>query len=291
MLESLRVRSPWSQLAILLGLLGAAFILISIIMVASLMGSGINPAEADLSDPKILGTMKVMQGLSSIVIFLLPAILYAIICFERRPLFHLGLRSQQNLSFYTIAILVVFAAFPFVFWLGQLNQSIDVPQWVRTMEENAARQLEAFLRVNSTMDIVINVLLIALLPAFCEEILFRGALQGIIHQMVKHPWTAIIITAFLFSALHFQFQGLFPRMFLGVVLGALYYYSGSLWPCILAHFVNNAVQVIGVSQAPEYIEKNPTIPAYAGILSALVVAGLLYLYRRTAHHQNTARWH
>ncbi len=291
MLESLRVRSPWTQLAIFLGLLGGAFLLISFIMFGVLAQQDINPVDPDLTRPGVLSTMKLLQGLSSLVIFLLPAWLYARISFEDRPLYHLGLRRVAHLNQYIIAVLVIFAAFPLVFWLGELNQSFNLPEWMKGMEKNAAKQLEAFLKADGIGDIILNVFLIALLPAVCEEICFRGALQGIIHQMVRSPWLAIIITGFLFAALHFQFQGLLPRMFLGILLGALYWYSGSLWPSILAHFVNNATQVIAVSNAPEYIEKNPSVPAYAGIISAVVVAGLLYLYRRMSPQQNLNEWH
>ena len=69
-------------------------------------------------------------------------------------------------------------------------------------------------------------------------------------------------------------------MFLGVVLGALYWYSGSLWTSILAHFVNNGVQVVAVSYAPEYASENPSIPALPGIASGIVVFIILWVYRR-----------
>ena len=69
-------------------------------------------------------------------------------------------------------------------------------------------------------------------------------------------------------------------MFLGVVLGALYWYSGSLWPSIVAHFVNNAVQVVAVSYAPKYISENPGMPIYAGIMSGIAVFALVWYYQR-----------
>lgn len=273
-----RVRSPWSQLAIFLGLLGASFILVSIIMFAVVAAKDINAVDPDFSKPGVLATMKVLQGVSSLVIFLLPAYLFAVISFRDRPFYHLGLKPAQKTSMYYLAVLCIFAAFPFVFWLGELNQQIPMPEWMKGMEKNATRQLEAFLKADNWLDILINVALIAFLPAICEEICFRGALQRIMIQIARHPVLGIIITSILFSALHFQFQGFFPRMFLGIILGSLYWYSGSLWPSILAHFVNNATQVIAVSFAPEYVEENPSIPAYAGIISAIVVGVILYMY-------------
>ena len=53
-----------------------------------------------------------------------------------------------------------------------------------------------------------------------------------------------MIAAFLFSAMHVQFYGLIPRMFLGVLFGYLLVWSGSIWLPVLAHFVNNAAAVI-----------------------------------------------
>ncbi|RYY12106.1 MAG: CPBP family intramembrane metalloprotease, partial [Chitinophagaceae bacterium] len=96
----------------------------------------------------------------------------------------------------------------------------------------------------------------------------------------RAPWPGIVITAALFSALHFQFQGFLPRMFLGVLLGALYWFSGSLWTSILAHFVTNAVQVLAASYATKYISENPVVPIYLAVLSAVAVFGILRLYQR-----------
>jgi len=55
---------------------------------------------------------------------------------------------------------------------------------------------------------------------------------------------AIFIPAFLFSAFHLQFYGFFGRLFLGIILGYLFVWSGSLWVPIIVHFINNAMAVI-----------------------------------------------
>lgn len=76
-----------------------------------------------------------------------------------------------------------------------------------------------------------------------------------------------------------QFQGFLPRMFLGVILGAIYWYSGSLWPSILAHFVNNAIQVIAVSYSPEYIDKEPAVPVFVALVSGLLIWAILWMFK------------
>jgi membrane protease YdiL (CAAX protease family) len=87
----------------------------------------------------------------------------------------------------------------------------------------------------------------------------------------------------VFSALHLQFQGFLPRMFLGVILGALYWYSGSLWTSILAHFVNNAIQVIAVSYSPKYVNDNPSVPVLYALISGVAVFAILWGYKKYSH--------
>ena len=54
---------------------------------------------------------------------------------------------------------------------------------------------------------------------------------------------SIWLTALVFSAVHMQFLGFFPRLILGAVLGYMLVWSGSLWLPIVAHFTNNAFAV------------------------------------------------
>lgn len=91
--------------------------------------------------------------------------------------------------------------------------------------------------------LLFNLLIIALIPAVGEELTFRGVLQqGLSRRM--NPHVAIILAAAIFSFIHFQFYGFLPRMFLGILLGYMFYVSGSLWTSILMHFVNNGTAVV-----------------------------------------------
>ena len=212
----LRVSSPWSQLGIFLGLFGGAFVISSIVMAAVILGSGISIQDADNIDwskPELISTMKWIQGLSSILIFFLPAYIYARITFTHRPLYFLGLRNAEKNAMYGLAILCILLAFPFVIWLGEINQKIPLPEWMTALEKDTAKQMEALLKVNQPIDIFVNLIIIAVLPAVCEELCFRGALQRILIHCTRNAWVGIIITAILFSALHLQFQGFLPTMF------------------------------------------------------------------------------
>lgn len=80
-------------------------------------------------------------------------------------------------------------------------------------------------------------LIAALLPGLCEEVLFRGVLQGILSR--KGQWTGVVITAFLFAVFHLNPWNLLPAFFLGVVFSVLVVRNGSLIPAILAHIAAN----------------------------------------------------
>jgi membrane protease YdiL (CAAX protease family) len=130
------------------------------------------------------------------------------------------------------------------------------------------------------MGVLVNLFVIALLPAICEEACFRGALQPILIRLFKSPWAGIVLTAVVFSAFHLQFQGFLPRMLLGLLLGAAYWYSGSLLVSIVAHFFTNAVQVIAVAFYPKYMMEDPSVPFYWSLISLIIVVALLAVMKR-----------
>ena len=99
------------------------------------------------------------------------------------------------------------------------------------------------LDVDTFGGLLLNLLIIALIPAVGEELTFRGVLQqGLMRKM--NPHVAIVISAAIFSFIHFQFFGFLPRLFLGLLLGYMFYITGSLWTSILMHFVNNGTVVV-----------------------------------------------
>jgi len=129
--------------------------------------------------------------------------------------------------------------------------------------------------------------MIALLPAIGEELLFRGVIQRIFIRWTKNSHWGIWIAAILFSALHMQFYGFIPRLLLGALFGYLLVWSGSMWLPIAAHFVNNAVAVIGMYMIdkgtinPEFEEIGSTGDSiYLSVISIAIVALLLWLIKR-----------
>jgi len=134
--------------------------------------------------------------------------------------------------------------------MALVNSQLHLPgfmarleEWMVSAEEQASRLTKLLLSGNSPTDLFWNMLVIAVIPAIGEELLFRGIIQRQFAELAGNKHFGIVLTAFLFSALHMQFFGFFPRFVLGLVLGYLFQWSGNLWMPILAHFFNNALTV------------------------------------------------
>jgi membrane protease YdiL (CAAX protease family) len=281
MSNQLKIRSPLSQLALFMGLLGAALILL--VFVAGAIYHATGYTEAVAGDPGMIRIQKLIQALSTIIVFGIPAYFYAKLSFGDRPLYELGLRAAVKNSFYPVVIVLLLVAFPLEGWLGELNKQFPLPTWVGQMEKINDRQFAVFLKAGTTFEVIINLVVIAALPAFFEELCFRGALQRILIDVFKNPWTGIVCTGIFFSCIHMQFEGFLPRLFLGILLGAGYWYSGSLWTPILAHFFYNGIQVVAVMLYPAMLNGNSAIPPYTVLISMVIVVGLLYWMKRNSN--------
>ncbi|QMU29948.1 CPBP family intramembrane glutamic endopeptidase [Adhaeribacter radiodurans] len=111
-------------------------------------------------------------------------------------------------------------------------------------EVDASNKFQQYIKMDSWQQLLLNLTVFSLIPAFCEEVFFRGTMQPLWYKCLPKPWLAVFITAFLFSLLHFQFQGFLPRFLAGVVFGGIFYLSGSLWLSISSHILYNSSVVL-----------------------------------------------
>ena len=91
--------------------------------------------------------------------------------------------------------------------------------------------------------LILNLVLAGVLAPLVEETLFRGVIFGSL-QAYFGKWTSAVLSAIIFSALHFQAYGFFPRFMLGMVLVYLYDKYKSLYPAIALHALNNIVATL-----------------------------------------------
>jgi hypothetical protein len=151
--------------------------------------------------------------------------------------------------------------------------------WMLDAEANAKVITTAFLNMEGHKDLVINMVIVALIPAIGEELLFRGALQNLIIDWSKNIHLGIWITAILFSAMHMQFYGFLPRMAMGLLFGYLVIWTGSIWIPIICHLTNNgsAVLFTYVNQRGMISEELDSVGTGSGDLTYIIVSVLIIL--------------
>ncbi len=204
----------------------------------------------DFGDPHIMNLIRYLQVVQAFALFIIPALVAGFL-FERNLPRFFGLGKPSQPLAYLLVFALMFAAMPFVSWMITLNEMLSLPEWLhgveewmRTTEAEAARLTEAFIQMDSFGLFLFNFVMIALLPAVGEELLFRGLFQRLLRDWLVNVHVAIFISALFFSAMHMQFFGFVPRMMLGIFFGYLFYWSGSLWLPIWAHLLNNGTVVI-----------------------------------------------
>ena len=216
-----------------------------------------------------IDAVKLIQLLTMVGLFVIPTLTYAYICE-----LDLKLKFNFDLKSLLLAVAIMFLINPFIAFINEWNMSFNFPDWMLVFDKKAEDVTMYFLKMESLNDLIFNLLVLAIIPAIGEELFFRGYLQQTFVNYFNRKDLAIIITAFLFSAVHMQFQGFLPRFVLGLILGYLFYCSGSLWLPIIAHFINNAMVVSfaypTLFQYP-YFTKN-TSTWYEAFLSFMVVA-------------------
>jgi len=243
----------------------------------------------DFSNPNIIKGMKIAQAVSAVLMFIIPTFLFAYFASEKKISY---LKMNKGFSFFLgfAVVILVFTLMPLINWSGEINGKLSLPEfmsglenWMKSSEENLKKLTEAFLQMDGIGDVVVNVVIVALLASVGEELLFRGAMQNVFVEWTKNIHIAVWVTAILFSAFHMQFYGFIPRMLLGVVLGYLYIWSGSLWLPILFHFLNNGLAVVFsylvgkgiISEEAETIGSGES-PVYYVLISSVLSAGVFF---------------
>jgi membrane protease YdiL (CAAX protease family) len=130
-------------------------------------------------------------------------------------------------------------------YLLNINQRFPIPEWLTQQFDSFGTKniLEKMLTMNSSTDYFLNIVVIALIPALFEEIFFRGTLQPLLIGFFKNHHLGIWFGAFIFALIHLNIHQVLPMMFLALVLGYLFYYTKSIYPSIVIHFLNNSLAV------------------------------------------------
>ncbi len=280
--------------------LGLIFVMFSLtVLVIALITQG-----KQLSN---INTLKWIQLLQTISLFLLPSLILAYLC-AKAPWNWLQLDNKVDWKVLLWAIGIMLVALPAINLMSHWNQQMVLPTWLSGLEEwmkNKEAEAEwltkQFMSATTVSALLANLFLMAVLPAVSEEITFRGVLQRLL--ICRHfpnntlPFRegigvgshlAIWLTAIIFSAIHMQFYGFIPRMLMGALFGYMMIWSGTLWIPMLMHFVNNAAAVILhyiSNQAGWDMDKIDAIGTgntlWLGIVSVVLTIVGIYAFRRS----------
>ncbi|MES2627629.1 MAG: CPBP family intramembrane glutamic endopeptidase, partial [Bacteroidota bacterium] len=274
-----RSLKPWSQLWFLL-----LFCMISLSLFLSLGSSlvtslfGFNLVENpgilnDFKQPYVVDAHKVLLLMQHIGVFILPALLFNQIFSLRKSSFIFwGERPVLNRLLLVVGLMLL--ALPVINYLLALNSRMSLPpflhdmeQQIRAMENEASVYTEYLIGSGGSGALLVNLFIMAIVPAIGEEFFFRGILQKLAARISGNLHLSIWVTAAVFSAIHMQFYGFLPRMLLGALFGYLSVWMGSIWYAVLAHFINNAVSLllawsINQKMIPVEVDQVPSLTGY-----------------------------
>lgn len=185
--------------------------------------------------------------------------------------------NNQVLKYLMMGGLLIVVIQPVIIYLGYLNSLIPIPETFSDLQVSQYEMIEDFLRTDGI--VWFGLLNIALIPAICEEVLFRGYILRAFEKSWG-PVVAVLISGLIFGMFHIQLGNIFPLATLGVILGLMTWLSGTLWPAVFAHFINNGAAVLVGSQYPELLFEQMTAeslpPVWVLILSIIFSASIVY---------------
>ena len=198
--------------------------------------------------------------------------------------------SRFNWKALGLVLAITVGGMLFNSFLVYFNSNLSLPEFMSGIEawmketEDQLMGLTKFLTDFQTIpELITGILVIGVLAGIGEEMFFRGLVQAKMHRYLKSGHWGVWMTAIIFSAIHLQFYGFLPRVFLGAIFGYMYLYSGSLIYPILAHIFNNSFTVIMVYLSNQGVidfdlESTDDVSYVASLAGLLVLlAGIYYL--------------
>ena len=186
-----------------------------------------------------------------------------------------------------LALVGIVGLQPVTQWLAELNRQIPLPESLEMMEQS---QLELIRRVlESDMGLIFNVIMLALVPGICEEILFRGYAQRQFERALG-PAGGILLAGGLFGIYHLRLSQVLPLVVLGLYMAYLAWRTGSLIPAMAVHIAHNGLAVVGAWYVQAHstydleVLEQASMPWYYVVLGFVIVGGVLYVMHPLAPH-------
>lgn len=227
---------------------------------------------------------KTLVAINHVLVFIISSLIFLWIFHKKNILNFLQIRHFPP-SYLILFPLALISLFPVMGYLSQWTESLTLPGYLKNLDAQSMKSLESFLTMDGLFDLIVNIIIVGIIAGTGEEILFRGILQKELMLKINHPHLSIWITAFIFSLLHFQISGFFPKLLIGSVLGYAYYFSQSLLLPIILHIFNNSLAAVTLffigSENGSSVQSQTDISALSAIVSVFVFIWIFYIIART----------
>jgi len=258
--------------------MGGAMLFQLITLLAGWDGSAMSGILAPDAPPSERWQMRLLLGISHLATFILAGWATVRLFYppDRVAIAYLRADRRPEIKTVLAGVFLILVSMPLVLFVYQINKALPLPESFRLLEDQTNDAIKGLLQMENPLELIANLTLIALLPAIGEELVFRGVVQQQLLRRIHQPWIALVLTAVIFSFIHFQFEGFLPRMLLGLLLGWLYWRTGNFWVPVAAHFANNGAQVLGQflykhDLSSIDMEEDVDIPWYAAAISVLLI--------------------
>jgi len=288
----------------LLSLVVIVLVSLGVLVVLQVIALAVAPYLFNISIQEIMGLMTgdyspsngrmamfFVQGVGSGLGFWVAA--YVIMRFIDKADLHWEIQLPRfNLKGAGLVLLISIGGMFFNGLLVYWNSQLVLPEfmagtelWMQEMEQQLLELTKFLTDFQSIPELLMGILVIGVLAGIGEEIFFRGLIQPKMHLYTGNGHAGVWVTALIFSAIHLQFYGFLPRLFLGGMFGYLYYYSGSLTYPILAHIANNSITVLMVYASNQGMidfdmESTDTVSYPAAIIGLLVLAAGIFYFKK-----------
>ena len=192
-------------------------------------------------------TLHIATLINDIIMFVIPPVICALL-YSSRPADYLCISTRPDQTRLLLAIAAMICSIPMMNMIIEWNESLSLPSsmagiesWMRESEQRAGDTINILMGGDTAGSLAMSILTVGVLAGFSEELFFRGGLQRLLVSGNINPHIAIWLTAFIFSAIHLQFFGFFPRLLLGAFFGYMLHWTKNLWVPIACHILNNTI--------------------------------------------------
>lgn len=248
-------KSGWKKLLVFLVIVGLCLLFGNVILALLALAGGLSFKEGldifgAVSNPEMKPYIKTGIGLNHLIMFTGSALLYAYWLKGKDWKSYFQVKGLDLTLMFSFTLLLL-CAYPLI---GASAVVFEGVEWANQMDESSIEALMKMLQMDNVFDLLVNLIIVALLPAIGEELLFRGIIQKELVGSMKNHHVAIVLASIIFSGIHLQIQGFLPKFFIGLILGYAYYWTKSIWYPMILHFINNAMQTMLLYFAGDEIE-------------------------------------